>query len=97
MLEFHELMVETVYHKQPYERIEMRLSVDSVNRYYIRFGKAFYDTLSEKWFPTRDGATIPLTVDTGQGLLIALSKILAFAETQGIIEKVMNDEVNPSV
>lgn len=86
---FTELLVEPIYYKNDFERVELRLSVDSRNNYYFRFGKAFYDSMSEQWFPTKEGATLPLSVDTGQSLLAAMAKFLALAESKGIIEKVL--------
>jgi len=88
-MEFKEVIVNPIYHKSLHERTEMRLSVDSFGRYYIRYGKAFFDTLDETWYPTREGATIPLSVETGQALMVSIAEILAFAETEGIITKVL--------
>ena len=88
-MEFTELLVEPLYYKNNYERVELRLSRDSRGSYYLRFGKSFYDTLQEAWFPTREGATIPLSVETGQAMLAGMSKILAIAETEAIISKVL--------
>lgn len=88
-MEFTELVVEPIYYKSDFERVELRLSKDSYNRYYLRFGKSYYDTLQEQWFPTRDGATFPLSVETGQAMLASMAKLLAIAETESIINKVL--------
>lgn len=89
-MEFTELVVIPVYFKTDSERVEFRLSKDSRNRYYLRFGKSYFDLMEEQWFPTKEGATIPLSVETGQAMLEGMSSILALAEYESIIGKVLN-------
>lgn len=93
-MEFVEVLVEPVFYKSDYERVELRLSVDSYNRYYFRFGKAFLDSMTMTWFPTREGATIPLSIENGQALMAAMAKILAVAETKEIIGQVYHDRTD---
>jgi len=88
-MEFKEVLVNVIHSKNDSERVEMRLSVDSFGRYYLRFGKAFFSTMDEQWFPTREGATIPLSIETGQTMMNSLANILAYAETEQIVEKVL--------
>lgn len=92
-MEFIELMVVPIYQKNEAERVELRVSRDSLMRYYVRIGKSFYDTLDEIWRPTRDGATIPLTLESAQNLIAALCSILSVAESRGLIDAGLKDTI----
>ncbi len=92
-MEFIELMVVPIYQKNEAERVELRVSRDSLMRYYVRIGKSFYDTLDEIWRPTRDGATIPLTIESAQNLIAALCSILSVAESRGLIDAGLKDTI----
>lgn len=85
---FTELAVIPIYSKTDTERVELRISRDIYFRYYLRFGKAFFDNFDGEgvWRPTTDGATIPLTIDTAQKLMLALCSLLDFAEAKGLID-----------
>ncbi len=85
-LEFTEILTLPIYQKDEHEIVEMRVSRDSLYRYYVRIGKSYYDTLDEVWRPTKDGATIPLNIDTAQNLLKVLVGLLSIAESRGIID-----------
>lgn len=92
-MEFIELMVVPIYQKNEAERVELRVSRDSLMRYYVRIGKSFYDTLDEIWRPTRDGATVPLTIESAQNLIAALCSILSVAESRGLIDEGLKDTI----
>lgn len=92
-MEFIELMVVPIYQKNEAERVELRVSRDSLMRYYVRIGKSFYDTLDEIWRPTRDGATVPLTIESAQNLIAALCSILSVAESRGLIDAGLKDTI----
>lgn len=92
-MEFIELMVVPIYQKNEAERVELRVSRDSLMRYYVRIGKSFYDTLDEVWRPTRDGATVPLTIESAQNLIAALCSILSVAESRGLIDAGLKDTI----
>lgn len=93
-LEFTEILTLPIYQKDNHEIVEMRVSRDSLYRYYVRLGKSYYDTLDEVWRPTKDGATIPLNIETGQALLKALTALISIAESRGIIDAGFKESVN---
>lgn len=92
-MEFFEILVVPIYQKDESEKVEMRISRDSYMRYYVRIGKSFFSSLDEKWFPTKDGATIPLTIESAQNLLLALCSILSVAESRGLIDAGLKDTI----
>lgn len=92
-MEFTELVVIPIYQKTESEKVEMRISRDSMMRYYVRIGKSFHSSLDDKWFPTKDGATIPLTIESAQNLLLALCSILSVAESRGLIDEGFKDTI----
>lgn len=92
-MEFTEILVVPIYQKNEAERVELRVSRDSLMRYYVRIGKSFYDTLDEIWRPTRDGATMPLTLESAQNLIAALCSILSVAESRGLIDAGLKDTI----
>lgn len=85
---FTELAVIPIYSKTDTERVELRISRDVYFRYYLRFGKAYLDNFDGEgvWRPTAEGATLPLTIDTAQKLMLALCSLLDFAEAKGLID-----------
>lgn len=93
-LEFTEILTLPIYQKDMGEIVEMRVSRDSLYRYYVRIGKTYFDSLDEVWRPTKEGATIPLNVETGQALLKALVSLISIAESRGIIDEGFKESVN---
>jgi hypothetical protein len=92
-MEFTEILVVPIYQKNEAEKVEMRVSRDSLMRYYVRIGKSFYDSLDTVWRPTKDGATIPLTIESAQSLILALCSILSVAESRGLIDAGFKDTI----
>jgi hypothetical protein len=92
-MEFFEILVVPIYQKTESEKVELRVSRDSLMRYYVRIGKSFYDTLDEVWRPCKEGATIPLTIESAQNLIAALCSILSVAESRGLIDAGLKDTI----
>lgn len=92
-MEFIELMVVPIYQKNEAEKVELRVSRDSLMRYYVRIGKSFFSSLDEKWYPCKEGATIPLTIESAQNLIAALCSILSVAESRGLIDAGLKDTI----
>lgn len=97
MVDFTELRVIPVYAKTDTERVELRISRDNFFRYYLRIGKSFYDSMDETWRPTKDGATIPLNIESASGLALALCSLLSFAEAKGLLDDTVKQTIRAGV
>lgn len=96
-LEFVEICTIPIFAKSEHEVTEMRVSRDSLFRYYVRIGKSFYDSFDEVWRPTKEGCTLPLTIESAQGLMLALASLLSLAETRGLIDAGFKESLITSV
>jgi hypothetical protein len=67
------------------ENFQVRVSVDEFRGSEYLSIRKYYMDFDGEWAPTKDGISVPLTIDTTTNLFKAIANILSQAETNDIL------------
>lgn len=81
-------MNEDIYNKvihQIDEFNQIRITVNEFNNVAYLHIRKYYLDFEEEWLPTKDGISMPLTLNNSKELFVALIELLSLAESKAVI------------
>ena len=76
------------------EDSQIRLTINEFRDIeYLHFRKYYLD-FEGKWLPTKDGLSMPMSIDNIKQMFSALVEVLALAESKSILEENFKDELD---
>ena len=73
------------------DTIQVRLTISEWNEVEYLHIRKYYLDFEGEWLPSKDGISMPLTIETSQELFRGLVEILSLAESKSILEEHFKD------
>lgn len=72
---------------------QIRLVINEFNGVEYLHLRKYYLDFNEEWQPTKDGISIPLTIDNVKELFAGIAEIISLAESKEVIEQYFGEVI----
>jgi len=76
------------------EFIQVKLVVNEFNGVEYLHLRKYYLDFNEEWQPTKEGISIPLTIENIKELFIGVAEIMSLAESKDILKRYFGELIN---